>query len=465
MKKIHFMGIGGSGANAVASIAHSLGYDVSGCDLSESSYTYDLKNNGVPIFEGHDVSHLDSCDILCISPALLSVSPIPMELQEARERNIVVMTWQQFMGKYLHEGKKVITIAGTKGKTTTTAMVGQLLETAGLDPVVQVGGKVVAWHKNYRLGSSEYFVSEADEFNNNFLSYHSNIAIITNIEMDHPEFFRSEDDYFQAFVNFAKLLPKDGLLIVNADSPGVQIFLNLLGDISFRVIRYGVSSDVTSDSMVISSYRVDNGKTVLIVDGLNDEKLTFYTDMVGLHNVSNICAVICLSKVLGIPSEVIQSALNAFRGTERRFELICDVKGIKVYNDYAHNPMSVKAVLESTRSKYPDSRIWAIFQPHMYTRTKMFLNEYAMAFDSANEVVVTEIFASREKGLPVSKEINNQIVVNAIKKVNPKINVRAIDDKIDVADMLLSELKSGDVVVNMGAGDNGIIVELLKSKL
>ncbi len=465
MKKIHFMGIGGSGANAAASIAHSMGYEVSGCDIKDSEYTQDLKEKQLPLFVGHDVAHLEDIDILCVSPALFDAHPRPEEMKEATRRGITILTWQEFLGTYLQKDKKVIAVAGTKGKSTTTSAVAVMLERAGLDPTVAVGAKVMDWDRNYRIGKGKYFVCEADEFNNNFLHYTPSIAVVNNIEMDHPEFFKSEEEYFEAFVNFCKGIKKDGVLIVNNDSLNIQVLLKLIEGMPIKIVRFGVTSQEKGD-IIISSYLTYEGKTQFEIDGfLESEVVTFYTSLVGLHNLYNLSAVIAVAKQLNISAPLVQEFLDNFKGVGRRFELIHNANGIKIYNDYAHNPMSVNAALQGARSLYPASRIWAVFQPHLYSRTKMFLKEFARSFTFADQVILLDIYASREKGMPISQEISSEMLARAIREVRPELPVRAISSKEKVAEVLLNELRDGDVMINMGAGDNGIISDILIKEL
>ncbi len=463
MKHVHFLGIGGSGMNAVAGIAQAFGYTVSGCDMKESEYWNDLRTQHIPITIGHDPVHLDGIDILCITAAVLHQKDKPLEYTEALAKGIPVMQWQEFLGNELQKNKSVIAIAGTKGKTSTTALTGRLLEIAQKDPIVEVGGKVLDWGKNYRVGAGEYFVCEADEFNNNFLHFHPEIAVVTNIEMDHPEFFNSEDEYNLAFLHFVQKLSVRGTLVGNADSPGVQWLLSQLTDSALKIVTYSMKS-LESD-IALASLHTQKGMTEFIVRGFQDSDTSFKTTLSGMHTISNLLAVIAIAKILEISPSAIQLLLDTFQGTGRRFELICEKRGVAVYNDYAHNPMSVKAALEGARMKYPLARIWAVFQPHMYTRTKLFLEQFAHAFSFANEVIILEIFASREKDLPISKEVDSQMLASRIYNVDPQLHVRSIVDKEKAVTVLLSELKPGDVVVNMGAGDNGIIVETLKERL
>ncbi len=461
MKRIHCMGIGGSGMNAAAGIAHSLGYDVTGCDVKESEYTSDLVTKNIPIHYGHEESHLSDRELLCVSPAVYYSKAPEMEIGYAKMHEIPIKTWQQFMGEELQAGKKVIAVAGTKGKSTTTSLVGLLLEKAELDPTVAVGASVTEWEKNYRVGKSDYFVCEADEFNNNFLHYKPDIAIITNLEMDHPEFFGSFEEYITAYVNFVAQITDKGILIVCLDSPGIVELLKRIDVNRVSVITYGASDDA---AYRLHSYTSENRESHFVITH-GDQNLSYVSLLTGEHNALNTVGAVALADVLKIPGTVFDTLLRTFRGIGRRFELICEKNEIIVYNDYAHTPMSVRAVLKAARDQYRDARIWAVFQPHLYSRTKLFLDEFALSFGDANHVVISDIYASREKDKPIADEIHSQDLVDKIHELNPSIHVRYIGAVSDVVSSVLSDLKPGDVVVNMGAGDNGIISEELCQKI
>ncbi|KKR40789.1 MAG: UDP-N-acetylmuramate-L-alanine ligase, partial [Candidatus Woesebacteria bacterium GW2011_GWB1_40_12] len=332
-KKVHFMGIGGSGMSGVAMLAEKMGYEISGCDLEgETAYA-----GG--IFKGHNTDHIKDVDLLVVSPAVYYQNKDNPELLLGEKRKIVI-TWQEFLGKYLTEGKKVICIAGTHGKSTTTAMAGSLLVDAGLDPLVLVGARVPVWNGNARFGKGEYFVIEADEFNNNFLNYHPDIAVINNIEFDHPDFFKSEKEVRESFDKFINNLKGERVLITQKDSPARHFELKIFGE----------------------------------------------------HNQKNANMVYLLGKKLGIPEETIVKSIENFAGIERRMELVGDCAGIKVYDDYAHHPTAIKTTLEGVRVNYPKAKILAIIEPHGYKRTKALLSEYNGVFDSADKVVVGPIF-------------------------------------------------------------------------
>lgn len=441
MKRVHFMGIGGSGMNAVAGIAEAMGYEVSGCDFAaqSSDYIEALEKKGVKIFGEHNAAHLENIDILCVTPAVFDQSENHPEFVQAKERGIPVMTWQQFVGMELQSHKKVIAVAGTKGKSTTTALIGLILEKAGFDPTVLVGAKVKEWGANYRFGRGEWFVCEADEHFASFLHYTAKIAVITNIEMDHPEYFASMNEYMDVYVQFVAQMQKRGLLV--------------LGDIGeiFPKIEEALGE------REIAIERIENHLGVL--------HLNAPQTLLGHHNALNIAAASAVANHLEIAGDVVKQVVENFQGLGRRFELICEKNGVKIVNDYAHNPMSVRAVLDGARERFPDSRIWAVFQPHMYTRTKMFLKEFAAGFGAADRIVITPIFASREAGKPVATEISSQDLVAEIQTLWPEKEVISVDSLDAAAASILPELRPGDLLINMGAGDNGIISERLCERL
>lgn len=386
VKRIHLMGVGGSGMAGVAFLAEKMGYEVTGCDIEES--TAYAKN----IFKGHDKSHLEGADLLVISPAIKYQNPNNPEYSEGVKRGIAI-TWEEFVGKYLTQGKKLICIAGTHGKSTTTAMAGRLLIDAGLDPTILLGAKVPEWNGNARYGRGEYFVLEADEFNDNFLYYHPDIAIINNIEFDHPDFFKNERQVRESFDKFVKNLKPGGILITSEDSPHKHFNLNVMGD----------------------------------------------------FNQKNANMVYALGKKLGIAEDQIIKSLESFKGIGRRLELIADKNGTKIYDDYAHHPTAIKATLEGVREKYPNSKILAIDEPHGYKRTKALLSKYGGVFDAADKVIIGPIFAARDA---IDPSITPQKVADASGHKNA-VGVGSLEDIIGKWKM---ENGKYDLIVVMGAG-------------
>jgi UDP-N-acetylmuramate--alanine ligase len=384
--KIHMMGIGGSGMSGVAKLAEKMGYIVTGCDLEER--TAYAKN----IFVGHSPNHLKDIDLLIVSPAILYQNKDNPELVEAQKRKIV-MTWEEFLGKILLKDKKMICIAGTHGKSTTTAMAGKMLIDAGLDPTIVIGAYVPEWGGNSRYGKGEYALVEADEFNNNFLNYHPEILIITNIEFDHPDFFKSEKDVRHSFEMLKKNMVGRKLLITEDDYEHIHFKLKVFGE----------------------------------------------------HNQKNAGMVRVLGRELSICNDIITDSLESFMGIGRRMELVADNNGIKVYDDYAHHPTAIKTTLEGVREKFPKSKILVIDEPHGYKRTKALLSEYKGVFDSVDKVIIGPIFQARD-------EVDKSVTPELVAKMTNYPNAQGINSFDEIVAEWKKENGKYDVVVVMGAG-------------
>ncbi len=410
---VHFMGIGGSGMSAAAEIARNSGFQVSGCDLKTG---------------GHDISHLKGVDILAVTPAVFFQSSQHPELLTAKQKGIV-MTWQEFMGKYLHKDKQVICVAGAHGKSTTTALAGLLLESAGLDPTVELGATVPAWNANFRVGRGKYFVSEADEYYHNFLNYHPQIIILTMIEMDHPEYFQTFDKILDAYKQFIELLPPDGALIYNSDDLGIKKLL---------------------------SNQVTNNQVTLVPYSLKDFPKDLTLQVPGNHNRENAAAIIKLGNHLAISHATIYSVLESFTGISRRIELIGERSGIKVFDDYANHPTSYSATLQAVKEKYPESRIWAVIEPHTFSRPKATLPDYPAAFQDAHQVIISKIFASRESD-------PGDFTGTDISATTPRSLY--IPEFPDIATYLKQHAKPEDVILVMGSGDSSKLAHLILQEL
>lgn len=415
MKHVHFLGIGGSGASAIASIAKAYGFQVSGCDKQPiNEYTAHLDPK--TLLTGHSEEHLKDIDILAVTPAVYSFDPDNPEIKAAKEKGIEVLTWQEFMGKYLEEGKYVIAICGTKGKSTTTAMVGLMLEEAGLDPTVELGAIVPKWGANYRVGKSKYFVTEADEFNNNFFASIPNIAIVTNVEYEHPEFFNNFTIYKQSFYKFLRRTKFS--LIVNCMDPGVRSVIEML----------------------------KKGKRINLID-YSSNLIDFPLEIPGEFNRFNASAVYQLGLALQIEPPVIEKSLSSFKGIGRRFERLGEINGAEIYSDYAHNPLSIKLTTQAAREEFPKAKLWIIYEPHMFSRTKALFKDFVKVFKQipADKVTILDIFPSREidKG-----EVSSKQLVEAIN--SPKVEYLVNTNQLE--GILTRELERGDVVFFMGAG-------------
>lgn len=404
------MGIKGSGMSGIAKLASLMGYKVTGCDLK---------------LNGHNEGHLKNVDYLIVSPAVFYQNKKHKELQQAIKRNIV-MTWQEFLGKFLMKDKKVIAVAGTHGKSTTTAMIAKILIDAGFDPSVVVGAYVPAWKGNSRFGKGEWFVVEADEFNNNFLNYHPDILVINNIEFDHPDFFKSEKEVIQSFKKFEKNLKHGGTII-------------------------------RSDFLVSGSDKTRSDKTESLQ---KRHRLQFNLKVLGEHNQKNANMAYLVGRQLKIKREKIIKSLENFKGIGRRMELIGAAKGIKIYDDYAHHPTAIKITLEGLRQKYPLKKILAIIEPHGYKRTKALLPLYKNVFDVVDSVIIGPIFKARDK-------IDNSISLKKIAKISAHKNIKVFKSVSELISDLKFQILNYPVVVVMGAGESNLwakqILQLLKN--
>lgn len=422
---VHFLGIGGSGASAAAAIAKSQGFRISGCD-QDSQSEFSRFFNPQEIFLGHSPKHLEGIDILATTPAVFSLDPHNPELKEAQKRGILVITWQEFLGKYLAKDKGVVAISGTHGKSTTTAMVGCLLEDAGLDPTVELGAVVPRWRANYRVGKGKYFVVEADEFNDNFLSVNPQISVVTTIEMDHPEYFQDLRSYQQSFQKFLRLTKEK--IIANCSDPGVKNVLKLHLSGGTSVIDY-------------SKYLID-----------------FPLKIIGNYNIQNASAAYQVGLALGIAPEVIKKSLMGFSGINRRFEYLGDYQGAKVYSDFGHHPTEIKVTLTSAREKFQGQKILLLFQPHMFSRTRALFEDFVQVLKQApvDKTYILDIYPSREVDTGL---VSSQELVETINK--PTVQFLKKDE---VLKTLPNEIKNYDIIVFMGAGDiDRVALELLNS--
>lgn len=417
-KSVHFLGIAGSGASACAKLAESTGFKVSGCDKNLSGeFTKVLKS--IPTFESHNPKHLENVDILAVTPAVLSLDPNNPELLEAKKRKIKVMTWQQFMGKYLTKSKFVIAISGTHGKSTTTAMIGKILEDAKLDPTVLMGASFSSWNANFRIGRGKYFVVEADEFNDNFMSLNPDISIVTNIEFDHPEYFKDLESYQRSFQNF--LSKTHNLIVANL-------------------------SDVNTKNTLVEKRHGEENFFPPVLD-YSKNLIDFPLKIPGKHNILNASSAFNLALNLEIPAEKVKQSLQGFLGIGRRMELIGEINGAKIYSDFAHHPTEIKVTIEALRQKYHNRDIFVFFQPHMFSRTKALFKEFVEVLKNldVSGVSIIDIYPSREKDTGM---IHAKDLVKAIGKANIKYNKMG-----EVLEVIKKEISKEAVVIFMGAGD------------
>jgi UDP-N-acetylmuramate--alanine ligase len=501
--RLHFMGIGGQGISAVAQMALQGGARITGCDQSASATTNMLEHKGVPIQIGHSPEHLAHADALIYVPAVVALNPDNPELVAARASGMPVMTWQEMLGKWM-QGKCVLSVSGVHGKGTTTAMLALMLVDAGLDPTCEIGAIVPRFDANYRIGKSQYVVNEADEFNNNFWHYHPRLAIVTSIEFEHPEFFADYAAYVAAFEHFIRGMdmhsdwPFPPTLILNVDSAGCLELRERLGNWKGRIITYAVAGlsqkDVTT-TLSLADTQADyiaydvklEGETSFRVRSQEINGKTFPTDRIihlelpGVHNVQNALAALTAAHTIGVDVDVITRTLGKFGGIGRRFEIRhqgpLQVNGVLqdvvLIDDYAHHPTAIMATLEAARRRFAGRRLIAVYQPHMYSRTKTFFEQFITAFDRADMVIIADIFPGREHdtGLVHTREL----VEAMAKRGRERIDIRSVnsaggpywpEERVmyggnvqSTAKLLRSTLRSGDLAIIMGAGDVYIVTE------
>jgi len=445
---IHLVGVGGAGISAIARVLLGRGYRVSGSDMQDNAQTAALAAAGVTIYTGHDPAHIEGADLLVVSSAVPPTNP---EWVAARERGLPVLKRADLIGQ-LMEGSVGIAVAGTHGKTTTTGMIAHLLLEVGLDPTVILGGTLPELGGNGRYGQGPYFVVEADEYDYMFLGLRPEVAVITNVEHDHPDLFPTDDAYRSAFRQFAALLPSYGRLIVCADDPGAAALLDELTNGGIEVTTYGLSERAARAPHVRALDARPNqmGGTDFVVEYDGQTIGLARLRVPGLHNVRNALAAIIVGLDLQIEFGQVCRALAGFGGVQRRFQLIGETGGVTVIDDYAHHPTEIRATLAAARQRYPGRRLWAVWQPHTFSRTRLLADEFADSFAGAERVIALDIYRSREADDP---DVNTAGVVSRMR--HPQ--AIHIPDRRDAADYLLERVNPGDVIVTLGAGDGDAV--------
>lgn len=446
MRHIHFIGIGGSGLSAIARVLLERGESVSGSDRQLSPLAEGLRLAGARLYLGHRAENVHGADLVVRSSA---ISDENVEVQEARALGIPVMKRAEFMKDFLHD-YQVIAIAGTHGKTTTTAMIAWILTYLGADPSFIIGGLSKNLGTNARHGKGIHFVIEADEYDYMFLGLSPWIAVVTNIEYDHPDCFPSPDAFYRAFQAFAGRILPSGYLIACQDDHGASRLVEESEPGDQRILRYalqpisgGVGVDYYARNLTPSrqgGYRFDVSRHE---EHLAEVKL----QIPGVHNVRNALAALAVIDVLHLPISEAAQALGEFRGAGRRFEVRGEVNGITVIDDYAHHPTEIKTTLITARQVYPQSDLWAVWQPHTYSRTRTLISAYAEAFEAADHVLVTDIYPARET--PPSDGFSSRQVVEAIRHPD----VRFSGSLKETVAYLLHNLHQGSVLVVLSAGD------------
>ena len=437
---VHFIGIGGISMSGLAEILLREGFAVSGSDARESALTHHLEQAGASVYYGQRAENLsDQVDVVVYTAA---VHPDNPEYAEAARRGLPMMSRAELLGQMMKNYKEAAAIAGTHGKTTTTSMVTEILLAADTDPTISVGGILHSIGGNIRVGGSDLFVTEACEYTNSFLSFFPTIEVILNIEADHLDFFKDLDDIRHSFRLFAEKLPETGLLIINGEIARRE---EICGGLPCRVVTFGAGEDcdVRAEDITYDSY--GRPSFTLWENGQPGGRIRL--SVPGEHNVSNALAAICTARALGISDEAIAAGLAAFTGTERRFEKKGVLHGVTIIADCAHQPQEIAATLAAARH-YPHKKLWCVFQPHTYTRTKAFLEEFAQALAAADEVVLADIYAARETD---TLGISSRDIAERIGKAGTPAHYFPTFDEIE--NFILQNCSEGDLLITMGAGD------------
>jgi UDP-N-acetylmuramate--alanine ligase len=437
---VHFVGIGGIGMSGIAEVLLTLGYRVSGSDVHENDTTRRLAELGAAIFAGpHDAAHVDEAiDVLVISSAVAFANP---EVVRARELKIPVIPRAEMLAELMRM-KYGIAIAGTHGKTTTTSLLGTVLREAGRDPTVVVGGKLRALGTNARLGQGEYLVAEADESDGSFLMLSPIVAVVTNIDPEHLDHFGDMEQVRAAYLQFVQRVPFYGLAVLCIDSVNVRA---LLPHVNKRFVTYGTAPDADWQAREL---RVEGLETVFDVWKMGERLGTVRLRMPGRHHALNALAAIAVADDLGIPWRLAAHALEEFGGVHRRFEVKGEERDILVVDDYGHHPEEIRATLRAAREGF-DRRLVMAFQPHRYSRTRDLFDDFLSAFDDADVLLLTEIYAAGER--PIAG-VSGEALCRALER-RGHLDVRFVPARDRLADALLETARPGDLVLLLGAGD------------
>jgi UDP-N-acetylmuramate--alanine ligase len=441
LRRLHFVGAGGVGMSGLAEILLlSTPLEISGCDKERSENTERLTALGAKIAYGHAPAHIEDTDLVVISSAVAESNP---EVAAARQRGIPVIRRAEMLAEIMRL-KQGIAVAGTHGKTTTTSLTGMVLTEAGFDPTIVVGGRVRILGTNARLGKGDFLVAEADEYDRSFLELTPVVAVVTNIEADHLDTYRDLPDILEAFTIFANRVPFYGTVVACSDDAGI---LEILPRVKRRVVTYGESPDA---NLRATGIRLEaTGTTFDVWEGRTWSLGTVRLPLAGRHNVLNALAAIAVGRELSIPFPTIARALRDFTGVVRRFETKGERGGVLVLDDYAHHPTEIAATLAAARQVHPARRIVALFQPHLYSRTRDFAADFGRALLACDVAVVTDVYPSREKPLP---GVTGDLVAEAARRAGHS-SVVYVTEKAEVVGELERILKSGDLLVTMGAGD------------
>ena len=448
-KRIHCLGIGGIGLSAVAEILKDNGHIVSGSDIKRSDVTTHLESIGINVFYKHEASNVEGVDAIVYSAAVSDENP---EVVRARELGIPLFSRAEVLGMLMENYSNSIAICGTHGKTTVTSMTSLILRNAKFKPTILVGGNLPEINGNVEIGSNDYFVTEACEYMDSFLNLKPSIGVILNIDSDHLDYFKDMDHIVRSFSSFVEKVGPDGTIVAYGDNPFVkEILKNHDNKITYG---YSETNDYYADNIEFD----DRGFPKYDIASGGEKLAEVKLAVPGEHNVLNSMAAFATAKHLGVDTDVIVSTLAAFGGTHRRFDYTGVTENcVKVIDDYAHHPTEVRATLSAARN-VKHNKLWVVFQPHTYTRTKALFDDFVECFEDADVLILTDIFAAREKDI---YNISSEKLYNAMKEKHPEREVHYIGDFDEIAEYIEKNAERDDIVITMGAGDVYKIGELL----
>ncbi|WP_341760342.1 UDP-N-acetylmuramate--L-alanine ligase [Candidatus Endowatersipora endosymbiont of Watersipora subatra] len=446
---IHFIGIGGIGMSAIAELLNNLGYSVQGSDTSEGKNVTRLKGKGIKVSIGHRAENIGESEVVVISTAIKAENP---EYAEAKERHLLIVSRAEMLAA-LMRFRQTIVVAGTHGKTTTTSMVGQLLEIGGLDPIIINGGILNAIGTNARMGEGIWMVVEADESDGSFLKLPADVVIITNIDSEHLDYYGTFKKAKEAFQFFVEKIPFYGFGVMCIDNPEVRSLIRHIED--RRIITYGHNPRAEVHFHNVRFEETHCYFDIIIRDRKRNNEISFkdfLLPMLGIHNVTNATASIAVAHQLGISEEAMRHGLKIFKGVERRFTLTGVWKGIRIFDDYAHHPVEIAAVLKAARMAAgfnKGSRVIVIQQPHRYTRLNSLFDDFCLCFNDADTVLVAPVYEAGENPI---EGIHSEALVSGLKLAGHR-DARLITGTQDIAPIISSIAKEGDYVIFLGAGD------------
>ena len=447
---VHFMGIGGISMSGLAEILFDRGFKISGSDRAPSKITENLENKGIVVKYGQVAENItDDIELLVYTAA---ISPDNEEFLEAKRRGIECISRADMLGQIMKNYEIPVAVSGTHGKTTTTSMITTILMAAKMDPTITVGGMLDCIGGNLRIGQSDVFVTEACEYTNSFLSFFPKVSVILNIEEDHMDFFKDIDDIRNSFRRFAELLPEDGLLVISAD---IDKYEEICKNVKCKVVTFGNNKDADYTASNVEYNERGCGQFNVSRKGNVGEG--YELAVPGSHNVTNALASIAVADFLNIDKEFIEEGFRLFHGADRRFQYKGEVNGITVIDDYAHHPTEIKATLNAAKNF--GKKITVVFQPHTYTRTKAFFDDFVDALMIADKIVLAEIYAAREKN---TIGISSKDLETALK--NKGADAVFFENFEEIEKFICTNCKSGELLITMGAGNVDIIGNNILSK-